>query len=314
MMPYTHLQSALIAVSTPQDLSLAPGITAVPAVLPRTDHPSTAPCRKPRARRPLRTGHHSPEDIMPSLRLPILALLLGVMVSACRQDATAPVRPDLEVSVTTMPSYVRAPRMQSVTLVRRPSPMSVRENELIDRIVMLNPREASTTLRSVLTNRFARLNLPSNPGAQSLLEELSATRAMPMLPAAEPVDATVVLVDRLAEPSASAIVVRRANMLPHDVILLPSDQATPAALRSGLTALFKLRRSAGDVPKSDSRVLVRGVALSRPLKPGLQASRANADLADLQRSAPRTIPGFGVARAIDVPLKSMDAERSRQHE
>ena len=242
-------------------------------------------------------------------RLLLTGLLLAFTASACRPDVPTSLSPSSRASDINQPLHLGGSRTQHVMLTRQSATPTPREQALIDRIIALHSTEAAGPLRSLLTNRFVQLHVPSGSNAQQHINELAAVRATEAAPAPEPVQATVLLVDQLSDPSASAIVIRRTNALPHDVILLPSGLATTEALGAGISALFKMRKSMGDVPTRDARVLVRDATMPRSWKTGLQRGRAEADLADLEQSAPRQVVGFGAVRAIDIPLRNTDARR-----
>jgi hypothetical protein len=250
-------------------------------------------------------------------RLLANGLLFCLGLSACRQDAATSVRstsirptavrPTSVLSEGGRPLDSHVPPTQFVRLTPKPISPSAEERALIDRIVALHPGEAQPRLRAVLADRYSALRLPPGSGEQDLLIKLSAARAAAPAPAAEPVEATVVLVDRLTDPSASAIVLRRKNALPHDLILLPDGQATTTALSDGINALFRMRRAMGDIPDRDTRIVIRGQRTAREWKSELQRRRAEVDLAHLTVGERRLVAGVGEVRAIDIPLQATAA-------
>lgn len=65
------------------------------------------------------------------------------------------------------------------------------------------------------------------------------------------VPVTVALVGEIDHPTAAAMIVRRADGTPRDVILLPSRSATPERLSSALVTLLVARKLMGDLPERD---------------------------------------------------------------
>ena len=248
--------------------------------------------------------HTRTEETMTFSRSFIVILpLLATM--ACRQDATTIVRPQLERSDIPQAASSSAWRTRRVKLVHKPSAPVDDERRLVDRIVALHPSAAAVPLRAVLSNRFSQLTLSGNSEEEELIRALRAVRARTEVAAPEPVEATVVLLDRLSDPSALAVVVRRPTTTPHDLILLADGYATGTALRAGVAALFKMRMVMGDIPMEHMHVVVRGARAAGATNTNAVESRTESDLAALQRSARRPITGVGSVRAIEIPLKSM---------
>lgn len=124
------------------------------------------------------------------------------------------------------------------------------------------------------------------------------------------VPVTVVLVDSVPGSDAPVRIVRRADMAPHDVVMLRRD-AGERVLSDVLQDLMVIRATAGDTARSN--------ALMR-----LQPARANAGaarrefpwagrvLAELRRAAPQHIPGIGTHPAVQVWLPPQG--RGREHD
>jgi len=114
--------------------------------------------------------------------------------------------------------------------------------------------------------------------------------------------AMVALQPTLGTPGAAAVVLRRANLDPHDVILLGETDAGPATLGSAVTALVKARRRGGDVPTQDERLVIldRGAPASWA-REGLDAD-ARALIAQARATAPVSIAGVGVLRAFEIQV------------
>lgn len=252
---------------------------------------------------------------MPATRNHVWCICLALPLAACQHDAaltqsradglTALMRPTQPQTGYSAPSQ----SAHFTTLTTNPTP-TVAEEALIDSIIALHPPEAAPTLRRVLHERNSQLQLPSNPRAQALLNRLAATRiseAAAVAPAGPPpVDATIAIVDKLPDESADAVVLRRKDAQPHDVILLASGNATQAAMGAGIQALFRMRKAMGDIPSRDARTIVHKAAVPAHWTGSMLGARAASDLTWLRGSQPRHIMGLGPVRALDIPLIAMD--------
>ena len=238
----------------------------------------------------------------------ISGVLVCLALTACRHDAASSVSPAPSLSASGQPEMGRVPgpRTQSVRLTRKTTSPSAQEQAIIEQILERHPADARPALRPVLEDRFATLHLPPGSEEQGLLDQLAAVRAVAAEPWPDPVDATVALVDRLPDPSASAVVLRRKTTLPHDLILLPDGNATTAVLHDGIGALIRMRRDGGDIPDRDTRLVIRGAHSDHEevWASAMERRRAVTDLADLEVSPPRGIEGIGEVRAITIPLRA----------
>jgi len=116
------------------------------------------------------------------------------------------------------------------------------------------------------------------------------------------VPVTVALVDRLPDESAPAIILRRANASPRDVILLKRSAATPAQLSAAIFTLQVVRAQGGDTARSDVTVRVRATDGPRAWKERTEPKLASS-LGRLRDAAPQTIVGVGVAPSYELFLR-----------
>jgi hypothetical protein len=143
------------------------------------------------------------------------------------------------------------------------------ELALIEQLKALVPD--SSTLAS-LEKSFASasvvgMHIP-NPAAQAIADRIFARRkayadsvvaSWPKSPHIPTISATVVLVESLSDSSASAEILRRPDVEPHDVILIPSARATLGAVEMAIHTLVDLWTADGhDVPSKSQDVTVHG--------------------------------------------------------
>lgn len=152
----------------------------------------------------------------------------------------------------------------------------------------------------------------SNPEAQAIINRILARRkafadsVVATWPKrADPpliISATVVLVDSLSDPMASAEIRRRADLEPHDVILLPAGRATLGALRAALQALNDLWVADGllPVPSTNVNFMVHGEKLmkSTPILEGAMTS----ELMSAAHAQKKTVAGMGEVRSFTIAV------------
>jgi hypothetical protein len=145
---------------------------------------------------------------------------------------------------------------------------------------------------------------PQNARGQAILDKIDAIRnariaSMAKIQAANAptvVPATVVLVEQLSDPTATAVVWRRARLIPHDVIELRADRATLGTLGAGMRALMKLRTEEGDSATIDRHVVVHGEHVLKQWT-GTRLALATGELYQLKHSELTAIPAFGTTRS-----------------
>jgi hypothetical protein len=156
------------------------------------------------------------------------------------------------------------------------------------------------------------MQLPNHPAAQAIADRIferrkayadSVVATWPKR--ADPpltIVATVVLVDSLSDPTASAEVRRRSDLEPHEVILLPAGRATLGALRAALQALSDLWVADGllPVPSTSVTFMVHGEKLmkSTPFLEGAMTS----ELMGAAQAQKKTVAGIGEVRSFTIAV------------
>ncbi len=243
------------------------------------------------------------------MRLHMMAVLTAAILTACHDS---PVSTTEQISEPTLElSGNRAPRSSATPIV---ASMPLERRALMDSIIRAVPGENQSTAAQILSSSMSRMRAPDNPRLQALLDRFYAATPTAAGAYTGPiqVDATVAIADDLPDPSADAVVVRRVNMLPHDVILLSKNHVNDAAMGSGIQALFELRKQMGDIPIKDVHVSVRASKVPSHWKNTAQDKRATEDISALKQSPMRQLVGVGRVRSLEIPLVSAEAWKSRR--
>lgn len=194
-----------------------------------------------------------------------------------------------------------------------PRPTSPEENALIDQIVALYPASAASGIRDALLDpRTISARVSNNKQAQALLDRLNAIRdaradSVAVAAASDgsvESSAAVVAMDRLPVRAATAVVLRRRNAVPHDVIELPSDGLTAGALASAVHALIKSRQSSGAIPPRDELLVIKGAKVPDTWTASGFVRIAQADLGRLAARPLEDVSGVGRTRRIDIRVAS----------
>lgn len=121
------------------------------------------------------------------------------------------------------------------------------------------------------------------------------------------VPVTVALVEHLPAADGPYAILRRPDVAPNDVILLPRSAANPRLLSDAVQALLLARRQGGDVPSAHGRMRVRlgqdAEGRERAVLPW--APRV---IQDLRRAAPVDVAGVGTVPAVQIWLPRQQAE------
>lgn len=114
------------------------------------------------------------------------------------------------------------------------------------------------------------------------------------------VPVTIALVDKLLDPTAPFVILRRTAVTPADVILLRTG-AGPQQLSAAVQALRMARRQGGDRASRDAllRPRPRQESRARGARPLPWAPRV---IADLHRAARSEVPGVGSVRVVQIWL------------
>ena len=153
----------------------------------------------------------------------------------------------------------------------------------------------------------------TNPKAQAIIDRIFARRkafadsviaAGPKPP--EPpliISATVVLVDSLSDPTASAEIRRRSDLEPHEVILLPAGHATLGAVGAAIQALNDLWVGDGllPVPSTNVNFMVHGEKLMKSWTP-FQEDAMTSELMSAAQAQKKTVAGIGEVRSFMIAV------------
>jgi hypothetical protein len=121
-----------------------------------------------------------------------------------------------------------------------------------------------------------------------------ATVASAQAPKAQP-PFTFVLVDTFQYTGADAMIVRRPNQTPHDLIVVNRDRLRPSLLAEAATLLKVVRLRDGDAPKQN--VLIR-VPTPQKIR---RLQVAAVDWArTIERRPRRQVPGFGLGSTLTI--------------
>jgi hypothetical protein len=152
-------------------------------------------------------------------------------------------------------------------------------------------------IASVVTHRQHILDqiyeLRESKANREWAEAQRAPKALPAL---------VVLVDRLGDPTATGMIIRRPNENPTDVIMLAADKLSVPTYGAAIQALVRVRRETGDVPRQTLQVIVHGQAVPASWDQLGLREEALADLRDLRGAPKRDIKGVGSVRAISISV------------
>lgn len=111
----------------------------------------------------------------------------------------------------------------------------------------------------------------------------------------------VALVPHLQDSTARAVVIRRVDLEPREVILLREADGTSSDLIAAIALLQRSRTVDGDAFSGELRMTVRVSAPVREIPRGVEAFLSDA-LDRLRTAQPRPIPEVGVVRQVTLPL------------
>jgi hypothetical protein len=112
------------------------------------------------------------------------------------------------------------------------------------------------------------------------------------------VPVTLVLMPEMGYGDAAAVLLRRPNGAPADVILLRAEAATPEVLSEAIGGLLVIRKARGDVPSGTDPQVLRLTAMQQVR----QISWAATVLRRLAMAEPRDVQGVGTYRALEIRL------------
>jgi hypothetical protein len=232
---------------------------------------------------------------------------LVVSAAACDQRPVdgrqeAPASP-----VVVSGELVRAPVPLPGLPQMEPRKVSAAEAALIEQVLTHFVGKSREEMRQLLLDPRAGVpEVHKNPEVQSILDKIASVRKTDedsitrMQAQRAPYPVTVAVQGTLGVDGASAIIVRRSQLEPHDVILLGDSDATVEALGGAVRELVKARAKDGDIPTHDDRIVVRSRGVPRNWLANGADAYATQQLAAARNGAPMTIPGLGQLRAFEI--------------
>jgi hypothetical protein len=243
-----------------------------------------------------------------ALRATILSCLLPVVLLACSDDDSV-VHPQPRLSIAGGEHEVAVASQYQAALRHTPGSRKREEDAAIEQLLSRAREDQRSSLLRALANPNARPMSAGDPETARLLRTIYEIRALDSdagriarsrtLAREHGIGVTVALVDRMPVANSRAMVLRRANAQPQDVILLPRGKATPTDLADATSVLFALRERFGDDLLADARVVVP--ARTKPARGG-NLTTMKQRLGRLQKATPKVIDGLGSVPAIAIQL------------
>lgn len=230
--------------------------------------------------------------------------VLAVLMSGCREPVDSS---DVSRSYKAGPFLLKASRTAENTW----NPTG-EEARLIEKFLGRFSSSRAERYREVLTRRDAILSMPKDPDGQRLLDEIYAARAARNYSEAKRREnkkatdlemATLALVEELPGNRIEAVVLRRANVVPHDVILLSQGNATVQAFATGVMTLAGSRQKDGLVVLKDMRISSERAPLLAEWK-GPLGAQTREQIGRLLTASPEYLAGIGLARSIQIMVAS----------
>lgn len=220
--------------------------------------------------------------------------LMALLMVGCRTEMQAPVQRPI--------SPVGGGHLVSTG----PRHLSATEDSLVRQLEAMFPGPRGARLRKALTDPFVvDIKMPAHPEAQVILDKIDSIRlADAKLVASrspEVVTVTIALVDQLPDSGATAVVLRRPNTTPSDIVLL-TPEATAGTLAAGFRAVIRMRKMEDKAGLHDQRLIVRGGSVPESWSRTGYDHAAESKLSDLASRPFRVIVGVGRVRTLEVPL------------
>ena len=193
---------------------------------------------------------------------------------------------------------------------------SAQEERLLSRLDEVAPRDLAAGLRKALANPSTVVTVRDNPAAQSIIDSIVALRRQSLSATTGGASAAsaiagermvnssiaIALVDRLQDPQATAVILRRPNQLPHDVILLRRSDATAAELGAAMSSLAQVQARDGQVPTQNRMIVTRTRKVPARWQADGSDQAANRTLAALRAAPEEEITGLGRVRAVSITM------------
>ena len=193
---------------------------------------------------------------------------------------------------------------------------SAKEQELLHRLDAVTSPQLAAGLKKALSSPSTVVSVRDNPAAQSIVDSILTLHQQAARAAMATATATVAgpsesvvnssiaiaLVDHLQDPAATAVILRRPNRLPHDVILLRRADATAAELGAAMTTLAEVHERDGPVPFQSRVIVTHARAMPRRWHADGSEAAANQTLAALRAAPEEDIVGIGHAQAVSLTM------------
>ncbi|HEX8213813.1 MAG TPA: hypothetical protein VF584_26840 [Longimicrobium sp.] len=167
----------------------------------------------------------------------------------------------------------------------------------------MNLRSTLTAAGLLVTATAAPINAQhaQSPRAGPTIVELRRQEEM-----ARRVPVTIALVDQLpaGTGNAPAVVLRRANTAPHDVILLRRSDATGPQLAGAILHLMIMRERSGDTANADAMFRLPTATRGPKAWERTEQVQTGRIVAQLRSAEVQDVPGVGRVRAKAVYLPS----------
>jgi hypothetical protein len=139
------------------------------------------------------------------------------------------------------------------------------------------------------------------PGSPEDVATLNAAATNPPI-VGSPIAIGVAMVPELPIEGATAVVVRRVNQWPHEVILMTPAGATSGVFAAAMSAIGIEHRRNGDVPKNASMIRVTGKSMPAKWVGTFQGGLMEADFAALTHASVQRVDGVGDVPAVVVHM------------
>jgi hypothetical protein len=182
------------------------------------------------------------------------------------------------------------------------------ERRLIEELLSEYTDHQQEALRLILYDSVGQfLYTMGNPRGDTLLRRIYALRAnqavnLALVQNASRVVTRVALVDDLPSTRADAIILRRPDLDPSNIILLRKAEATGEQLVAAVSYLRRLWEERGVAPAEPMRLAVRRNRIATTTTE--ETEHAQGWIERIRASTPRRVPGLGKVSTAVIPLRA----------